>query len=798
MKAPILIIIFFIFPIVLAVPTLYNTTFYEDQMICGYDNTSTITSYNWSIDGTIYSMGSNPILLYCPFDSDMNCSKNITSTHAGIFNSTSGKYGGGFDENGYNGYFQVGNMTQYTTISGNLTISAWIKIIQDGQSNGTIISGVGTTGGYLLSISGNKLYLQLKDGANNAFLFLGNPNMQWHNNTWYWIAVTFTNSTTTNNVRAYRDGALLSSGVTSTSITPAPDATRNLDIGGYLGGALNGTIDDLIVENRYYDDRAIYYKYEAATQRRSEKNMICLTPAEIQGHHNITFINATANITAYVTTIFVNTTLQNQTTIFKYGTINWYAPQPGNSSIRPLIQALNLDYISMLTANEPSQGYDSRCFNGSVFNFSTCDDQMNMSYSITGEVWIDQFGYPTGVWVNSTSCPNITNDKYGQWYGGIIRHMYLMSTNGSWQAKYGYALNFSKIKWTHIGEPSLSCYWTINDSSNQGKQENAYTPLIFQIHNQTVRNLTDIGTNGINYSLGYDMVLGKYFDYGPYDYTDAENVFNMTPRPAFVAMHTYANQWPLYNINPRDRYWADAHYPIIPEWLRNYSYYLFYETPLWERSWMNTLNYSNTTEIYAPELNQHTDGTMINQTYNGWFLATALYYYVANGETSGSTIFTGGMGDSTDGFSIIDSELHPKPEYYVIKNYKYCFPKGTKIFYSTSSDGLILSMWGNRSGRICGIIINEHDAITEVTLNFSNTTALQNLQNNSELLNSTAGLYTINIGALEYKFFEETTYGNCAGGQTICNNGYCFQGSITCSGNTLSAQQFTCNNSSCI
>jgi RHS repeat-associated protein len=159
----------------------------------------------------------------------------------------SGRTGSAVQLDGSTGYIALGNDETLATLSGTVTVSAWVKF---GSVSGTpvIVDTVPLAGGsgYQLGIDSGKLYFEVRNGSNiyNNKSATGGTTLT--TGTWYQVTGTFSGGAVTTYINGTQDRQQNTGGALGGGGVDAVIGRRK----GTTGHFLNGAIDDIQIFNR--------------------------------------------------------------------------------------------------------------------------------------------------------------------------------------------------------------------------------------------------------------------------------------------------------------------------------------------------------------------------------------------------------------------------------------------------------------------------------------------------------------------------------------------------------------------
>jgi len=167
------------------------------------------------------------------------------------WNSTGGKFGGGFD---FDGIDDLVNVSDSASLDGmtDLTVEAWFKGTFSASSLHSVVSkfvnGQATSSSYYIQANYGRLRGLVYDSDQDMLLVSGSTNLS--NNTWHHVAWTFDGSTGKGTL--YLNGRVDNTS-TDASVSDVQDTTENVIIGACDSGTarfFNGTIDEVRIYNR--------------------------------------------------------------------------------------------------------------------------------------------------------------------------------------------------------------------------------------------------------------------------------------------------------------------------------------------------------------------------------------------------------------------------------------------------------------------------------------------------------------------------------------------------------------------
>ncbi|MAH42311.1 hypothetical protein CL614_01120, partial [archaeon] len=207
-------------------------------------------TYTWNT--TSYAIYNNSLVLMLNFDNVSSLGENQTivtdvskygnnGTIVGAVWNSSGKYGGGFEFDGVSGSIDLGKPASLN-ISGNITISAWIKMRTPSNILPRIVDSWDTDGddqGFILHIVDAGDLAKFSVGSGSAISAFAIPQEQWVHLVGNWNG---------SHINLYVNGSL----VNSTSYAGQMGISkRNVVIGNIDIGTreFNGTIDEVRIWN---------------------------------------------------------------------------------------------------------------------------------------------------------------------------------------------------------------------------------------------------------------------------------------------------------------------------------------------------------------------------------------------------------------------------------------------------------------------------------------------------------------------------------------------------------------------
>lgn len=705
---------------------------YDDSYVYGFtNNTINISSVKWFVNNEEVLSHNTYEILSCNFNGNINCSKPFTKSTK-VSYTTNGYYDGGFYFNGQDGaILDMGNGSLYHPTTGNMTISFFIKTNESNQGHEIIrFNGAEGSGGYRLQrLTSNLFDFQVDNGTNKEFIYLGNSAFNWQDQQWYHVALTYTNSSNQSNVRLYINGLLVSGGIGSTNMSIAP-YYGTARIGGYSTVALNGTLDDLKIEMRYYNDDQIYERFRNEwSVSESNRSYNYLDKSETNDGDSVIYsindgtswINSTS-LTIKNREILINVdTSQSKTSVLDYGVSSWNSGMLiYNSTYRTLLQNLGVNWLSLAigkTSNSFPTYVDTTCYNGTNWNMTNCELLLNASVNLGLKSYLGQIAFPTSVYTGANQCPNIKN--YTSWMSGYMNRI----------KRKGY--DMSNIRFSGLVEPSLACYW--------GSDHN-YTRMI----NETAVLLND------SILFGQNMVMGKEYKLSTYNSTTFLKFLNSTPYRNFTEIHNYGNQYAYSLLPNRHR----IHFSEFPTaiMLSNATRWNYFDTPAWLKNGIIQAGGDINDETIMTEFGQNTNPHYIDERIETNFIVMSLMYAVKSRNLSVIMLYKAiSETANASAFDLIDiTTMQPSQKYYTYKTWIEKIPIGSTFYYSSSDDNSTGFIMTNSSI----VIINNYEG--DVNINLSVNQSLNIMNNDNDSLNYFVSLNKsiISLSNMSTLFFD--------------------------------------------
>ncbi|RPI80945.1 MAG: LamG domain-containing protein, partial [Nitrosopumilales archaeon] len=293
-----------------------NITTSNSSVVIQYNfTTDYLNNLTWNWDGTGYSMYDDSLVLFYNFDNRSALGENNThvkdlskygnnGTVVGGSNITwtpNGKYGGAYNFSGKIGYINAENKTKFNDINKTLTISAWIRLNDEGNVTRVIVGkdkdSAVVADGFRFSIdsgsSAEKLSFRVRgrDGDRTYAQYDFKPDI-WYfvsvvmNITDEWLYVNSENLDIEYDGIGANEGAINSTLNNKIFLTIGASSVDEVTDGG--SWRFNGSIDDVMIFNRSLSAGEVSQLYKTQLTKYDSQNWSLITNQSLNAVLNST------------------------------------------------------------------------------------------------------------------------------------------------------------------------------------------------------------------------------------------------------------------------------------------------------------------------------------------------------------------------------------------------------------------------------------------------------------------------------------------------------------------------------